>query len=62
MNHYNEFKELLHAKYFRFAGETGVDAAGLLLCGQREGFGSNEERFLGKMNGYLKRYVVKLIL
>lgn len=29
MNHYNEVKELLHAKYFRFAGETGVDAAGL---------------------------------
>ena len=54
MNHYNEVKELLHAKYFRFAGETGMDAAGLFLCGQREGFGSNEERLLGTMNGYVK--------
>lgn len=27
-------KELLHAIYFRFAGETGVDAVGLLLAFQ----------------------------
>lgn len=32
------------------------------LCVKRECFGSDGERFLGKMNGYLKRYVVKFIL